>query len=343
MPGKQEQEPATTEISEVAPGVIRMQLPINFTGLGHVNCYALEDERGFALVDPGLPGDEPWEGLLDRLGRAGIPLARVHTVVITHSHPDHFGGAARLREETGADILTHRSFRLWWERGDADLGDAPSEALDDPETWSRPNPWGGEFRPPDDDGAQRMRAAIRSNRFTPRPTIRVEDRQPVQLAGREWVSLHTPGHTFDHLCLYDPQEGVVLTGDHVLPTITPHIGDLGGMVSDPLAAFFESLDRMTGLPDVRIALPAHGHPFHDLSGRVSEIEEHHEGRLERLRVASQELGRSATVHEMMQHLFSQRAWGSMAESETYAHLEHLRHNDGATAHWEDGFLHYTIS
>ena len=53
---KQEQEPATEEITEVAPGVLRMQLPIAFTGLGHVNCYALEDERGFAVVDPGLPG-----------------------------------------------------------------------------------------------------------------------------------------------------------------------------------------------------------------------------------------------------------------------------------------------
>lgn len=342
MPGKQEQQPATTEITEVARGVLRMQLPINFTGLGHVNCYALEDERGFAVVDPGLPGQEPWDGLLDRLGRAGIPLARIHTVVVTHSHPDHFGGAARLREETGADILTHRSFRLWWETGDDDLDDTPSDFLDDPEKWTRTTPWGGEFRPPDDDGARKMRAEMQSDRHTPRPTIRVDDQQTVRLAGREWLSLHTPGHTIDHLCLFDPEEGVVLTGDHVLPTITPHIGDMGGRVADPLAEFFHSLDRIAKLPDVHVALPAHGHPFHDLPGRVKEIEEHHEGRLERLRAASLELGRSATVHELMQHLFSQRAWGSMAESETYAHLEHLRHAESATAHWHEGLLHYTI-
>ena len=53
-PRKQEQEAASDEVTEVAPGVLRLQLPlIGFTGLGHVNCYALEDERGFALVDPG--------------------------------------------------------------------------------------------------------------------------------------------------------------------------------------------------------------------------------------------------------------------------------------------------
>ncbi len=338
---KQEQEPATEEITEVAPGVLRMQLPIQFTGLGHVNCYALEDERGFALVDPGLPGQDAWDGLVDRLGRAAIPLSRVHTIVITHSHPDHFGGAARLREESGADILTHASFKLWWERGDG-LDDTPSDALDSPSDWSRPTPWGTEFQPPSDGGVTRMRDEMRSNEHTPRPTRRVEDAEVVMLAGREWVSMHTPGHTPDHLCLFDPTYGVVLAGDHVLPTITPHIGAMDGFADDPLAEFFHSLDRMAALPDVSVALPAHGHPFHDLAKRVTEIEEHHDGRLNRLREASIELARPAPVHELMQHLFSERAWGSMAESETFAHLEHLRLGGEANSKWIDGLLCFEV-
>jgi hypothetical protein len=70
---KQEQEPATDEVTEVAPGVIRMQLPIALPGLGHVNCYALEDERGFALMDPGLPGEGHFADLLTRLGPPASP------------------------------------------------------------------------------------------------------------------------------------------------------------------------------------------------------------------------------------------------------------------------------
>jgi glyoxylase-like metal-dependent hydrolase (beta-lactamase superfamily II) len=342
VPSKQEQEPATEEITEVAPGVLRMQLPIAFTGLGHVNCYALEDERGFAVVDPGLPGQDAWDGLIDRLGRASIPLQRIHTIVITHSHPDHFGGAARLHAETGADILTHASFKLWWERGEG-LDDRPSDALDSPEDWSRPTPWGTRFQPPSDGGVAKMREDMRSDLHTPRPTKRVEDADVVVLGRREWVSMHTPGHTPDHLCLYDPANGVVLSGDHVLPTITPHIGAMDGIAEDPLKEFFHALERMAALPDVKVALPAHGHPFEDLAKRCMEIEEHHDGRLARLREASAELGRPATVHEMMQHLFSERAWGSMAESETYAHLEHLRLNHEATSSWTDGLLCYEIS
>ena len=108
---KQEQEPATDEITEVAPGVLRTQLPVELPGLGHVNCYLLEDERGVAVIDPGLPGPGSWNALLDRLNRAGFELRHVHTAVVTHSHFDHFGGAPRLRDEADADILTHERDR----------------------------------------------------------------------------------------------------------------------------------------------------------------------------------------------------------------------------------------
>ena len=52
-----------------------------------------------------------------------------------------------------------------------------------------------------------MRDEMRSNQHTPR-TRRGGSTTPrsSRLAGREWVSLHTPGHTPDHLCLYDPVE-----------------------------------------------------------------------------------------------------------------------------------------
>ena len=102
---KQEQEPASEEITEVAPGILRLQLPIALPGLGHVNTYAIEDGDGFALVDPGLPGEASWKALLDRMDAAGIPMHRVHHVIVTHSHPDHFGGAGMLAEESGAEVV----------------------------------------------------------------------------------------------------------------------------------------------------------------------------------------------------------------------------------------------
>ena len=358
---KQEQEPANPEVTEVAPGVLRLQLPIDIPGLGHVNCYALEDERGVALVDPGMPGPRSWRELQAALKRAGIPLKRVHTAIVTHSHPDHFGGAGKLRREVGAAIVAHRSFRLRWHPGEPNddidaeahaeaAGAGASEATNADEAvrehdWSAPTPWGGAA--PGPGRARRIRWQVMRRlpgvMPTPEPTTRLREADTVRFARRDWVAVHTPGHTADHLCLFDPAEGTFLSGDHVLPTITPHISGLM-TAPDPLQLFFTSLDKVKQFqPQVRTVLPAHGHPFADLAGRVDAIKRHHAERLERLHDASRDLARAGTVSEFSRYLFSPRAQGPMADSETYAHLEHLRNAGEATSHRRaDGLLEYEI-
>ncbi|GIT00001.1 MAG: hypothetical protein CM1200mP26_17130 [Acidimicrobiales bacterium] len=113
-PIRQEQEQAATEITELTAGLYRFQLPISMPGLGHVNCYALEDADGLTLVDPGLPSLESWNALGHRLAQVGADHSRVHTAVVTHSHPDHFGGVHRLRDDHGTRVLTHADFRSVW-------------------------------------------------------------------------------------------------------------------------------------------------------------------------------------------------------------------------------------
>ena len=358
-PRKQEQEPAGDEVTEVAPDVLRMQLPIQMPGLGHVNTYALLDSTGVAIVDPGLPGPLSWKALQDRLRKAGVRIPHIHSVIITHSHPDHYGGAARLAEEAGADVVAHGAFRNWWQPHDhrdaADDGDGHTHAdLDPDDLPERPagrspaanmvTPWGGKaYRPP-----MRRRLMFRlarggmARRFGPPPVTRpVRHGEPVKLAGREWMAVHTPGHTLDHLCLHDPEHGVLLSGDHVLPTITPHISGMNAG-RDPLSLFFDSLERVASLDPVSTVLPAHGHPFDDLAGRAAAIRDHHLERLEKLHDAAADIGRG-TVEDFSHHLFRKERWGSMAESETYAHLEHLRFLGQAERHDRgDGVLVYEL-
>ncbi len=355
---RQEKQPASTEVTEVAPDILRMQLPISLPGLGHVNTYALCDDRGVAVVDPGLPGKASWDALVDRLGKAGYGVKDVHTVIVTHSHPDHFGGAGILRHRAGAEVVTHRSFRTWL---DPDEGDdaGPDEIDSDSDAaeargadaadqrhrspWQRDMPWrSGQFRPPMKRRAQYRLGKVLGRRWmrAPEPSRRVDDADVLSFAGREWVAVHTPGHTEDHLCLYSPDDGVVLSGDHVLPTITPHISGMSAG-HDPLHEFFTSLDRMAALEGTTLALPAHGHPFHDTAGRCQEIRTHHEERLETLRDAARALG-EASVEELSKHLFKPRSWGQMAESETYAHLEHLRLAGEMSSRRVDDHLHFQL-
>ncbi|MCZ6598068.1 MAG: MBL fold metallo-hydrolase [Planctomycetota bacterium] len=348
MARRQEQESARREISEVGPGILRMELPIRMPGLGHVNMYALVDDEGAAVVDPGMPGPATWKAIVDRLRQADLKVKDVHTVVVTHSHPDHFGGAARLAREAGAKVVAHRSFRfgpLGPGADDAaevsvdDLaaqrdGDGGGDAASDEgarkaqsnamRKWSGTTPWGGKSpRPP-----LRVRLKWRAARFfggafVPEINRLVSHGDVLRLAGREFFVMHTPGHTEDHICLHDPEEKIFLAGDHVLPSITPHISGLTH-APDPLDSFFESLDLVAATPDVKQVLPAHGHPFSDLKERAEAIKRHHDERLEKVKGIGRALGPS-TVEAFSQKLFHPRSWGSMAESETFAHLEHLLH------------------
>jgi len=385
MAVRQEQEKSTEDVSEVGPGVLRMQLPIMLPGLGHVNCYALLDDDGAALVDPGLPGPGSFKALRQRLAQADLKVKDIHTVIVTHSHPDHFGGAGRIMDESGAKLIAHNSFDLEFmrphtakpevsvrdleaqEEQDASeaaaQGDEPSDAhvhhghghasqsaSSQPNSsqpkikpWAGRTPWGGDQPRPGFKMRMRfrmMRALGRAMRL-PDVTDPVSEGDVVRLAGREWFIVHTPGHTEDHICLHDPVEGIFLAGDHVLPTITPHISGLSSN-DDPLAAFFDSLDRAGATQHVSQALPAHGHPFDDLKARCEAIKIHHDERLGKVRSIAREIG-PASVQAFTERLFKKRSWGAMAESETYAHLEHIRLQGEADRHANsDGKLIYVL-
>jgi len=318
---RQEQQPAVDGVDEVAPGVIRAQLPIEMPGLAHVNCYVVPDGDGCAVIDPGIPGAGAYDTLVGRLAEAGFEVRHVHTVLVTHSHPDHFGAAGRLVAESQAELVTHSAFRMWWSEGPPDpctqIHDVDVDDLPQGNPWEGTTPWGGAgFVRPE-------RLSFEPADFVPpTPTRRLRDGDRLTLGGREWWAVHTPGHTLDHLCLFDAEEGTFLSGDHVLPTITPHISGIAAG-RDPLASFTASLDKVATLPGVRRVLPAHGLVFDDLADRVEGIKEHHVERLEKVRQIGLALGES-DVEAYSHELFRPQVWGSMAESECYAHLEHLR-------------------
>ena len=381
-PKKSEQEDASEEVVEVAPNVIRMQLPIWLPGLGHVNMYGLLDDKGLAVVDPGLPGPKSWKALKQRLKTAGFSVNDIHTVFVTHSHPDHFGGAGRIAKQSGARLVTHHSFSTFSVKGPSatntlseeaakrleleaamaaqSLGGGASDRHPDEiptidqfddvvrddtteqETtakWGGTTPWGTHNPGP----PLKRRVLIRAMRFlfdSPEPTHRVHHADRMQLAGREWWCIHTPGHTVDHLCLYDPETGTLLSGDHVLPTITPHVS--GVNQADSLKSYLATLDLVARLPDVRLGLPAHGKPFEDVKGRVEAIKDHHAERLEMLRDAGLALG-PASVEQLSHEAFPRRHWGTMAESETFAHLQHLYHAGEAERWDEDGTLMFRMA
>ncbi len=349
---KSEQVPASEDVFDLGSGVIRMQLPIAMPGLRHVNMYGLVDDRGLAVIDVGVPGPNTWNAVKKRLRSAGFKLSDVHTVIVTHSHPDHFGCAGRLATEANAQLVTHNNFQLFWSQsmqgcnhGDTDM--AHDDSLPEGNPFIEPNPWGGEHRGSPAPRSRRfmfrlMRSRVFGNYKLPEPARRVRSGDVIRLAGRDMFAVHTPGHTLDHLCIHDPEGGFVFTGDHVLPHITPYISGVAGG-TNPLLDYFGSLERTAALADVKQALPAHGVVIDDSKKRCKEILEHHEERFDRLRKGSLELGKAASVRELSQFLFRPDKIGHMADGECYAHLEYLRQAQRADVRTENGLKLYEVT
>jgi glyoxylase-like metal-dependent hydrolase (beta-lactamase superfamily II) len=149
----------------------------------------------------------------------------------------------------------------------------------------------------------------------------------VTIGGRELRVIHTPGHSPGHIVLHMPSEGLLFTGDHVLPHITPNVsaGPLGSV--DPLGDYLASLDLLRDLGDI-LALPAHGWTFSDLDERIETLQGHH---LRRLAETLGCLGSAAlTTFEVANAMMWSRPLGRYprflqraAIGETEAHLVRL--------------------
>jgi len=153
------------------------------------------------------------------------------------------------------------------------------------------------------------------------------------------MAIWTPGHTPGHLCFADTGRDVLLTGDQLLPRITPNISHQGRNDGNPLGAYLQSLARMSSLPYHEI-LPAHEYRFVGLDIRVRQLLAHHAARLWEI-VQILEACPGATTNTVAQRMHWSRPWSETlgvvrrsALGEAFAHLMHLRdlglaQNDGA--------------
>lgn len=92
-------------MAEVVPGVLGFRNPNDpFRGLQGPNVYLVASGPGL-LVDSGYPDEAHTAWVLEQLKEAG--WTRLGAILLTHHHVDHAGGAEKVREATGAQIICH--------------------------------------------------------------------------------------------------------------------------------------------------------------------------------------------------------------------------------------------
>ncbi len=312
------ERPAYGAVMPVAPGIYWLRMPVPIPGLESINLWVLEDGPGLTLVDTGVATAEVtalWEQVIaEHFG--GRPVTRV---LCTHFHPDHLGQAGWLTRRFGVD--------LWMTLGEWSFGrmlslesetDVPDEVL-------------GFYRRIGFDAAAIERYRVRGfDSFRravseiPRSLRRIADGETIAIGDHAWQVIVGQGHSPEHAALYCAELNLLISGDQVLPRISPHIGVYPGEPeADPLSLYLTSLDRFRPLPAQTLVLPSHNEPFHGLHARLDALAQHHHKRLSDLFQACATPRTALDVLPVLFHRKLDEKNTYFAVSEGIAHLHRL--------------------
>ena len=285
--------PLAPVVEHLPTGIVCVALPTPFP-VGPVNCYVLIDDP-VTVVDPGMLWADSTDLLTDTLVAHGRTLRDVDQILITHGHPDHFGAAGWLADAADAQVLCGRAElpKLTQSTDRASMVDVVGR-LGIPETMR------DTFRA-FYEGVQRL-----SHPIDPTRLRLLDDRDVLAAGGRRWQVHVTPGHSVGHVSLYDPEERVLLSGDHLLACITPN----PVLEPDPdsvegrrrsLVEYLASLDRFIRI-DPLLVLPGHGPRFQDVPTLTEAMRHHHDLRADEILEVIRRLG-DATPYELSGELF----------------------------------------
>ena len=257
-----ELESATPE--ELEPGVWRVPVPLPF-GAHVVNLYLLggpDATHGWCLVDCPVNTEPAEFALRDALGRIGISPSDISAIVLTHTHPDHLGAVGAWQRLTGAPVYllapeAQSVVPLWGDLDNAAFITAARTLV--------------AHGMPSDEAQALITRAVQLRRLLvlPHQPHILAHNQRIQLAGMAYHVYWTPGHADGHLCLLR-DDGLLIAGDTVLPSVRPTIGWYPWSRPDPLADQLATLNLLGGLP-ARLALPGHGRPFASLRQRTDAL------------------------------------------------------------------------
>jgi glyoxylase-like metal-dependent hydrolase (beta-lactamase superfamily II) len=241
----------------VLPGVFRLRLPLPWPGVPHGNAWAVAAGDGIVLFDTGM--HEP--GSLAQLERAlamcNLRLENVRLLVCTHAHSDHYGQAATIVERAGCELWMHPNYAhmaRWAEDSDA----AFARRLEVARQSGVPEEPLRRYAAERQDHDSGIAAVIEPDRAL-LPGVSI----PTDLG--PWTVHETPGHAPSHVCLFQPERRLLISGDHLLGRISLYFDY--GYSADPVGEFVHSLDVVEAL-DARLCLPGHGRTFTDVLAHI---------------------------------------------------------------------------
>jgi glyoxylase-like metal-dependent hydrolase (beta-lactamase superfamily II) len=298
----------------VLPGVFRLRLPLPWPGVPHGNAWAVRAGDGVVLFDTGMHQPGSMAQLERALAMCGLSIEDVRLVVCTHAHSDHYGQAATIVQRAGCELWMHPKYEHM------SVGEQNPEAtlerrIEVARQSGVPEEPLRRFAEERKDHESGIAAVIAPDRELLPGVVVDTDLGP-------WSVYETPGHAPSHVCLFQPERRLLISGDHLLGRISLFFDF--GYSPDPVGEFLSSLDVVERL-DARLCLPGHGRTFTDVRAHIAGNRALVAERLAKVReaIAPEPL----TAFEIVPRIYSDELAshaGPWLLSETLAMLTHLQ-------------------
>jgi glyoxylase-like metal-dependent hydrolase (beta-lactamase superfamily II) len=251
---------------EILPNLYRIEIPLPQSPLKALNSYLIKAQGRFLVIDTGMNREECRREMSSSLQRLRVDLNKTD-FFITHFHVDHIGLVADFATDTSKVYLSQKEAHL------LNFGRIGQE-----------------------DWLQKLHKFYLSNGFPEDELKKSQQNHPghqyglkrrldfctlkegdtVQIGDYSFRCIETPGHSPGHMCLYEANKKILVSGDHILFDITPNISFWLEM-ENSLKEYLGSLEKVYNL-DVKLVLPGHRNIWNNQQGRIRELREHHQAR-----------------------------------------------------------------
>ena len=252
-------------IEEILENLYKIEIPLPDNPLKALNSYVIKSSERNLIIDTGWNQEECMNAMKAGLREIEIDLMKTD-FFITHFHADHLGLVSSLVTDTS---------KIYFNQPDADQFNS-GFSVDEFLNFARLNGF------PENE-LQAIRHSHPGFKFRSEENIPfhiLKEGDTLRIGDYEFKGVATPGHSFGHMCLYEPQKRIFVAGDHILNDITPTI-QLWSYDWNPLAEYLSSLAKVDEL-DIGLVLPGHRGIFMNCKERIQELKNHHLKRLDEI-------------------------------------------------------------
>ena len=327
-------KPKFGELTKIASDLYWAHFELPFR-LNHVNLFLMDTPEGILILDAGLKSEhseEHWEALLN----GPLKSKNFAGIVITHYHPDHIGMAGWLQKKlnikcytTEKELFTAKTFR---------------SMPDDEYAKIFRNVFVRAGMSEEDIIAKGPATRLYKNRVYELPEFEIikAGHEFISNDGK-WIVRTDSGHSPEHISLLDKERKLYLSGDFLLPRISPNISDnFFDPLDDRLGEYLKYLNEIQEIGSETRVFPCHDWPFDEGAQRAKDLIKHHNHRLSLIIEALNK--KSITIMDSISIIFDRKIGDEQmhfAIGEARAHLIHLDVTGQAKSEMDErGTVHY---